>query len=138
MKRLSSCFVLLVLVGGFASPPATAQPSQPLPSPLTLADVIQIAGERRDETQAAQARVRAGEARPTIVSALPDPMLSPSLDHLPFMMGGADVSVTLEQQIPLSGLRRSRGAAALADIDRLRAEANRTSLDVSIEAPIRF
>ena len=65
-------------------------------------------------------------------------MLSPSLDHLPFMMGGADVSVTLEQQIPLSGLRRSRRAAALADIYRLRAEANRTSLDVSIDAADSF
>ena len=41
-----------------------------LPSPLTLADVIRIAGERRDEIQAARARTRAGEARPTIVSAL--------------------------------------------------------------------
>jgi hypothetical protein len=33
------------------------------------------------------------------VSALADPMLSPSLDHLPFMGGGADVSLTVEQQI---------------------------------------
>ena len=29
-------------------------------------------------------------------------MVSPSLDHLPFMWSGADVSVTIEQQIPLS------------------------------------
>jgi hypothetical protein len=27
-------------------------------------------------------------------------MISPSLDHLPFMLGGADVSFTIEQQIP--------------------------------------
>ena len=61
-------------------------------------------------------------------------MISPSLDHLPFMMGGADVSVTIEQQIPLSGIRRHRRASALADVDRLRAEANRTTLDVGIDA----
>lgn len=49
------------------------------------------------------------------MSALDDPMISPSLDHLPFMLGGADVSVTVEQQISLSGIRRHRRASALAD-----------------------
>jgi outer membrane protein TolC len=120
-----------------ASPAAAGQPPS-LPSPLTLADVIAIAGERRDEIQAAHAQIRAGEARPTIVSALPDPMLSPSLDHLPFMMGGADVSVTIEQQIPLSGIRRSRRTAALADVQRLRADASRTTLDIGIQAANAF
>ena len=109
-----------------------AQTATPLPSPLGLADVIRIAGERRDEIQAARARTRAGEARPAIVSALADPMISPSLDHLPFMLDGADVSVTIEQQIPLSGIRGHRRASALADVDRLRAEARRTTLDVGV------
>jgi outer membrane protein TolC len=113
---------------------AAAQESQILPSPLGLADVIGIASERRDEIQAARARTRAGEARPAIVSALADPMLSPSLDHLPFMMNGADFSVTIEQQIPLSGIRGHRRVSALAHLDRLRAEARRTVLDVGIEA----
>jgi outer membrane protein TolC len=61
-------------------------------------------------------------------------MVSPSLDHLPFMLGGADVSVTIEQQIPLSGIRGHRRASAVADVDRLRAEVNRTTLDVGIAA----
>jgi outer membrane protein TolC len=61
-------------------------------------------------------------------------MLSPSLDHLPFMLNGADFSVAIEQQIPLSGIRGHRRASSLADVDRLRAEANRTTLDVGIEA----
>ena len=133
MKRLTSLFVLLSGAAiGYGT--AAAQERLPLPSPLTLADVIRIAGERRDEIQAAQARIRAGEARSTIVSALADPMISPSLDHLPFMTGGADVSVTIEQPLPLSGIRRHRRASALADVDRLRAEANRTTLDVGIDA----
>lgn len=118
--------------------PAAAQTPRELPSPLSIGDVIRLAGERRDEIQAAAARVRAGEARPTIVSALPDPMVSPSLDHLPFMLGGADVSFTIEQQIPLSGIRRHRRASALADVDRLRAEASRTALDVGIQAANAF
>jgi outer membrane protein TolC len=65
-------------------------------------------------------------------------MISPSLDHLPFMISGADVSVTIEQQIPLSGIRGHRRTSALADIERLRADANRTTLDVSIEAANAF
>jgi cobalt-zinc-cadmium efflux system outer membrane protein len=134
MKRLAAFFVLFLAISASVPATAVAQPSQSLPSPLTLADVIRIAGERRDEIQAAQARIRAGEARPTIVSALADPMLSPSLDHKPFMMSGADYSITIEQQIPLSGIRRNRRASALADVDRLRAEANRTTLDVGIDA----
>jgi cobalt-zinc-cadmium efflux system outer membrane protein len=53
-------------------------------------------------------------------------------------MNGADVSVTIEQQIPLSGIRGRRRASALADIDRLRADADRTRLDVRIEAANAF
>ncbi|HEU4693886.1 MAG TPA: TolC family protein [Vicinamibacterales bacterium] len=117
---------------------AMAQTASPLPSPLGLGDVVRIAGERRDEIAAARARRLAAEQRPTVVSALDDPMISPSLDHLPFMWGGADVSVTIEQQIPLSGIRGHRRASALADVDRLRAEVTRTSLDVGTQAANAF
>ena len=115
-----------------------AQAPEALPSPLSLADVVRLAGDRRDEIDAAGARTRAGEARPDIVSALEDPMILPSLDHLPFMLGGADVSVTIEQRIPLSGIRGHRRASALADVDRLRADARRTVLDVSVQAANAF
>ena len=140
MTRSSTLFVAVLVAAGVSGLPAGvgAQTAAVLPSPLTLGDVIRLAGERRDEIQAAQARVRAGEARPAIVSALSDPMISPSLDHLPFMLGGADVSVAIEQQIPLSGVRAHRRIAALADVDRLRAEASQTTLDVGIQAANAF
>ncbi len=140
MTRLAGLrFVLLLTVWATTWPtPAVGQTTPVLPSPLGLDDVIRVASERRDEIQAARARTRASEARPTIVSALADPMISPSLDHLPFMLGGADVSVTIEQQIPLSGIRRHRRTSALADVDRLRAETNRATLDVSIQAASAF
>jgi cobalt-zinc-cadmium efflux system outer membrane protein len=129
----------MVLAGLLAHAPAvTAQGPQALPSPLQLGDVVRIAGERRDEIAAARARVRAGEQRPAIVSALEDPMFAPSIDHLPFMFDGADVSFTIEQQIPLSGIRKSRRASAIADVERLRAEANRTVLDVGVQAASAF
>ena len=140
MKRLTVLqLVLVIVVWMTTSPsPAVAQTAPVLPSPLRLGDVLRVASERRDEIEAARARTRAGEARPTIVSALADPMISPSLDHLPFMLGGADVSFTVEQQIPLSGIRGHRRAAALADVDRLRAEASRTTLDVGLQAVNAF
>jgi cobalt-zinc-cadmium efflux system outer membrane protein len=140
MKRFSSFQLALVLAVGTATSPGAvaAQTTDVLPSPLGLGDVIRLASERRDEIQAARSLVRAGEARPAIVSALDDPMFSPSLDHLPFMLGGADVSFTIEQQIPLSGIRRHRRASALAGLDRLRAEANRAVLDVGIQAGNAF
>ena len=117
---------------------ASGQALSTLPSPVSLADVVRLAGERRDEIHAARARMLAGEARPAIVSALDDPMIAPSLDHLPFMGGGADFSVTVEQQIPLSGIRGHRRASAVADVDRLRADVNRTRLDVEVEAANAF
>jgi outer membrane protein TolC len=140
MKRcLGPRFVVLVTVLATTSPTRTvAQAMHVLPSPLGLEAVVRIASERRAEIQAARARTRAGEARPIIVSALEDPMISPSLDHLPFMLGGADVSVTIEQRIPLSGIRRHRRVSALADVERLRADANRTMLDVGLQAANAF
>jgi hypothetical protein len=139
MKGVPVQLVLLFAIFGLGGlGDAAAQTASPLPSPLRLADVIRLAGERRDEIQAARARTLAGEARPVIVSALDDPMLSPSLDHLPFMLGGADVSVTIEQTIPLSGVRRHRRRSALADVERLRADSARATLDVGVQAATAF
>ena len=140
MTMTRQALFIVLLVGAWTAAAATRVAAQAavLPSPLALADVVRIAGESRDEVQAARARTRAAEARPAIAGALPDPMISPALDHLPFMMNGADVSVTIEQQIPLSGIRGHRRASALADLDRMRAEADRTTLDVRIEAANAF
>ena len=139
MKPVLDNRFVLVLALLIASTPATsAAQVRELPSPLGLGDVVRLASERRDEIEAARARVRAGEARPTIVSALADPMISPSLDHLPFMLNGANWSVTIEQQFPLSGIRGHRRASALADLDRLRADTNRATLDVGAQAANAF
>ena len=134
----STCAVAVVLALAGSPVIAAAQAPETLPSPLGLADVVRLAGDRRDEIEAARARTRAGEARPDIVSALEDPMIAPSLDHLPFMLQGADVSVTIEQRIPLSGIRGHRRASALADVDRLRADAQRAVLDVGVQAANAF
>ena len=106
--------------------------------PLRLGDAVRQATERRAEIEAARAQVRAGEARPVLVSALEEPMLSPSFDHIPFMGGGADFSLGIEQRFPLSGVRGHRRASALADLDRLRADTVTARLDVAQEAADAF
>jgi len=116
------------------APPAAADP----PGPLRLADAMRIAREHRGEVVAARARARAASERPASVSALDDPELSASLDHVPFMGGGADVSVTIQQRFPLSGVRGHRRRAALAEARRAAADIDRAGLDVELQAAAAF
>ena len=120
------------------SGPAAAQTNDPLPSPLRVEDVLRLARDRRAEVTAAQAATRAATQRPAIASSLEDPMVAPSIDHLPFGLGGANVSFTIEQRFPLSGIRTHRRQAAEAGVDRAQAETARTTLDVSLEAVSAF
>ena len=133
---------LLVLCVGAAALQTTASAATiVLPDPLQLSEVTDIALRSRAEVAAANARAEALAQRPAIVSALEDPMVSPSIDHYPFDMmeeeGGGrryDWSVTVEQRFPLSGVRGYRRAAAHADAQRAKAVANGTELDVVLEA----
>ena len=135
-RRLRSLTIVCALL--CLSGQAEAQSADPLPSPLSVDDVLRLARGRRAEINAARAGTRAAAERPAIASALEDPMVSPSIDHLPFMLEGADVSFTIEQRFPLSGVRTHRRQAAEAGVDRARAEAARTTLDVSLEAVSAF
>ena len=117
---------------------SAAQYTATTPTPLTLAEVIRIAGQQRQDIRAARARIRGEKARSGIVSALDDPMISAAINHKPFMMSGADVSLAIEQQIPLSGVRGHRRASALADLTRVRADAARATLDVGVHAANAF
>ncbi len=124
------------LLGLLGPGPGGIEP--PLPTPLRLEHVLRIAHERRAEIVAARARARAAGQRPAIVSALEDPMISPSLDHLPFRFHGADVSLQVEQRFPLSRVRGHRRRGAEAEAQRARAETDRLTLDVELEAASAF
>ena len=73
-----------------------------------------------------------------IVAAPEDPMISPSVDHLPFELGGADLSLGIEQRFPLSRLLGNRRQVALAEARVVRAAILRAELDVELEAAIAF
>lgn len=127
--------VVIAAIGLFAT---RVNADDALPTPLRLADVVAQARSQRTEIAAARARARAAAQRPAIVSALDDPTISPSIDHLPFMLGGADVSLVVEQQFPLSGIRGHRRRAAEAEARGWAADADRVRLDVELEAASAF
>jgi cobalt-zinc-cadmium efflux system outer membrane protein len=112
--------------------------AESLHDPLRLEDVLAYARDHREEIVAARARVHAAEQRPAIVGALEDPMVSPAVDHLPFMLHGMDASLTVEQRFPLSGVLGHRRRAARADARRLRADADRVAQDVQLDAAQAF
>jgi outer membrane protein, heavy metal efflux system len=141
---LAALSVLLALSAGISAA-SDVLDARPLPDPLTLAAMTQLAREHRDEIAAARARASAAYHRPAVVSALDDPMFQWSLDHYPFEMmdrngGGrrSDRSVTIEQRFPLSGIRGHRRRSAEADAERLVAEADRVVLDVTLDAVRAF
>ncbi len=111
-----------------------------LPTPLRVGDVVAIARQRRSEIVAARARAAATAQRPAIVSALDDPIISASIDHLPFgELGGGripmfDRSFMVEQTFPLSRIRGHRRGGAEADWRRQRANTDRVILDVELDA----
>ncbi len=110
----------------------------PLPSPLRVSDVLRIAKLSRTEVVAARARAGAAAQRPAIVSALEDPQVFPTIDHLPFRGGGADISLTIQQSFPLSRIRGHRRRAAEADARGELAQADRIALDVELDAAAAF
>ena len=137
--RLCGAVFVAALIVLSADTPIEAQTEDlALPSPLRLEHVAQRARERRLEIAAMRARARAAAEQPAIVSGLEDPMVSPAIDHLPFMLHGADVSLNVEQRFPLSGVLSKRKRAAQAEAARLRAETKRVALDVELDAVSAF
>jgi outer membrane protein TolC len=113
---------------------ALAASTEVLPEPLDVPAVVRLARERRAEVLAARYRAAAASERPKIVSALPDPMLMVSMDHLPIPIMGIDGSITVQQDFPLSGILGARRRAAEAEAQRERFDSKRTELDVELEA----
>ncbi len=112
--------------------PVTPQP--PLPDPLTAQDVIALARKQRKEIVAARERARAAWEGVDGEGKLPDPMLMTNVDHLPFPVMGADVSVMWQQAVPLSGELAARERRAQANARAKDAQIKTASLDVEADA----
>ena len=126
--RSGIAVLLAVACVSFARPAHAEDP--PLPSPLDAAAVVRLARERRPELAAARARAGAASERPRIVSALPDPMVAITVERLP----GANGSFTVQQELPLSGVRGDRQRVAEAEAERWHADTQRVGLDVELDA----
>jgi outer membrane protein, heavy metal efflux system len=140
---------ILGLLGVFTGTVNAREEAFVLPDPVTLQEVLRIARANRTEIVAAHSRVEAARERVTVVSALEDPMLMPSVDHYPYdeMMGSGpeeraggryDWSIAIEQRFPLSRVRSHRRRGAEAEARRLEAEAERVLLDVELGAVESF
>lgn len=106
---------------------------------LSLKDAFRMASMARAELRVAAARLEAAQQRPTIVSSLDDPILSPSIDHKPVdPMMRTDKSITLEQSFPLSQVRQHRRRAAEADIEKYQAEVSKAALKINAEVAQSF
>ena len=101
---------------------------------LTLDHVLSEARANRQELRAAHSRAEAAAQVPKLVGALPDPMLMGGIDHLPVSLMGADFSVQLQQDFPLSRVRGHRARAAQGEADARKAQAATASLDVEAAA----
>lgn len=109
-----------------------------LPTPLRVQDVMTLARSQRSEITAARARARAARERPAIVSALEDPVVSLSIDHLPFDFMGVDGNVTVQQTFPLSHVRGHRRRGAEANARRETAQIETVERDVELDAVRAF
>ncbi|HEU0031724.1 MAG TPA: TolC family protein [Kofleriaceae bacterium] len=127
--------VVLLIVTALASP---ARADVALPSPLRSRDVAALARTHRAEIVAARAKARAAGQRPAQVSALDEPTVAFSIDHLPYSGMGADWSASIEQSFPLSRVRKHRKLAAEAQARRDVADAERVERDVETEAEQAF
>ncbi len=105
-----------------------------LPSPLRPDDVLTFARAHRSEIVVAKSKIAAAAEKPKVVSALPDPMVMASVDHLPIKLMGVDFSVMVQQDFPLSGVLGKKKEGALAELSVANADAKRVSLDVEYEA----
>jgi outer membrane protein, heavy metal efflux system len=163
MKKYSSfmnIFLSLALVS--ESSMLTAEADQR----WTLDMVADMAIRQRLEITAASERAQAALARPDIVAALEDPMISSAVDHYPFdEMNDAssmsedpsmdpaeltsaplpansdrryDWSINIEQRFPLSSVRSYRRQASQADATKSLAEVDRTRLDIQEAAEKAF
>ena len=135
MARRSVAFACTCsLVLGASAAAGQVPETAPLPSPLDPATVMRVAHLRRPEIAGARARAAAAAQRPKIDSALPDPMIMVSMDHLPIPIMGIDGSISVQQEFPLSGVRGDRRRAAEAEAARWNADARRVAQDVEPEA----
>lgn len=121
MKKLAFLLILLPVLAA-----AVEQPAQKQPEPLfSLQDVLTEGLQRNPEVLAAQKKVEAARARPSIESSLPDPVLSFGYRNmgnpLPFTSIGndpmANAGPTISQELPFPGKRKLRGQMAEQEAD---------------------
>ncbi len=132
------CSALLAVALSVVAAPQAASADDSLPEPLRPDVVIAYARAHRAEIRAARAKADADAQMPRVVSAPPEPMIMTSIDHLPFSGMGANVSLMIQQEFPMSGILGDRKRAAQAEARASTANARTVALDVEYQAIAAF
>jgi cobalt-zinc-cadmium efflux system outer membrane protein len=136
-------FSLLSILGAFHSPPATADPQEPLSyaspasevaaptnPPLTMEEAARLATVDQPLLAEREAKIQAEEHRAVAAAQLPDPQLSGGIKELPIDTPEAfstrrdnftEFTIGLSQDFPRAEKRRLQGARKQLDADAGRA-----------------
>ena len=118
-------------------------PLRALAEPVTLADALARAQTQSPIVTAAQASVTAAEGRARQAGLMPNPEAGLQAENFagsgPYgSFGSAETTLTVSQRLELGGKRRTRAAAADAEVDAARISFAMAKADLSQEVTVRY
>lgn len=136
LARPAALGVVAALVG-------LGAPLRALAEPVTLADALTRAQTRSPILTAAQAGVAAAEGRARQAGLTPNPEAGLQAENFagsgPYgSFGSAETTLTVSQRLELGGKRRTRAAAASAEVDAARISFAMAKADLSQEVTVRY
>ena len=118
-------------------------PLRALAEPVTLADALARAQTQSPIVTAAQASVTAAEGRARQAGLMPNPEAGLQAENFagsgPYGgFGSTETTLTVSQRLELGGKRRTRAAAADAEVDAARISFAMAKADLSQEVTVRY
>jgi cobalt-zinc-cadmium efflux system outer membrane protein len=131
------------VIGAVAALVGLVAPLRALAEPLTLADALARAQAQSPLVTAAEASVKAAEGRARQAGLMPNPEAALQSENFagsgPYgRFGAAETTATLSQRMELGGKRRTRAAAANAEVEAARISLSIAKADLSQEVAVRY
>lgn len=131
------------VIGAVAALVGLVAPLRALAEPLTLADALARAQAQSPLVTAAEASVKAAEGRARQAGLMPNPEAGLQSENFagsgPYgRFGAAETTATLSQRMELGGKRRTRAAAANAEVEAARISLSIAKADLSQEVAVRY
>jgi cobalt-zinc-cadmium efflux system outer membrane protein len=131
------------VIGAVAALVGLVAPLRALAEPLTLADALARAQAQSPLITAAEASVKAAEGRARQAGLMPNPEAGLQSENFAGSgaygrFGAAETTATLSQRVELGGKRRTRAAAAAAEVETARISLLIAKADLSQEVAARY